>query len=158
MRRDSQLQYRLYSDFMEAYRKVLPHCYTQEQCWEKLNHYPAPRFYITPRQCYNVLLGMHHDKEEFLARQQLVKRRLYEDIYDTTLRLSGRWRYQGMSLSQISEFVVVQPAKSFYVERRTMEKIYSFMKAGGFKRYTDWNDFFKRHYKRRKDGRTEFEP
>lgn len=150
---DKYLLYKKYAAFMEAYRKVRPHCITQKQAYKRIEYYPASRFYLSSKQVYNILLAMIRDKEGTLKKVSPIKRRMYTDLYETLINLSAKRQYQGMSLFQLADFVVLQPAKSLYIPAATMPKIYSFMISGGFDKFSDWNAFFNEHYKDNKHGR-----
>lgn len=139
---DIDITHQKYLDIMAAYRKLAPTCTTQQQVWLKLAACPAPRFYVTHFQAYQRMLQFFKGDKK-IKKLPLTRKRLYEALYDVCLKLSQQRQYLGLSLYQLVQYAIVQPAPSFFVAPSSMPRL--FKKAKQFER--DKNQRFQHFYK-----------
>ena len=124
------------NDLMVAYRKVYRDCWTQEEAWRRTVASPAPRYYVSPKQAYQIICKMRRG-EELTLRENRV--RMYKSIMETLKRLARKPEHIGRTLWSIMPFVVIEPAPEFFLEPDTMKKIFSYVKRGLFDDSPNWN-------------------
>lgn len=132
-------------DLMKAYSKVAHHCFTQKQAYQRTVMQPAPRFYITSKQAYQVVSKMI--KGDFSEVDSMIptRKRMYYEIFDRTMEAIQKRGYSGKSLHHIMPYIVIQPAPEFYMTYRGFEKIFQFMKHGRLDATPKWSEW-KQHY------------
>lgn len=120
----------LREDLMRAYRKVAPTCWTQREAWEKTAASPAPRYYISGAETYRKMLDLSHGDRSRIDKMRPLKRDMYLSLYDTLLRISQEKRFIGKPLRFICDFLVLEPAPSFFLAPNAVKFIY-----GNYKKY-----------------------
>ena len=118
-RKSEELLLQKCTDLMAAYRRVATNCSTQQQAWQETVNSPAPRFYITHFQAYQRMLQFYK-RDPAIKKLPLLQQRLFEALYETCLRMSQQKEYLGMSLYQLTQFAIMQPAPSFFVSAKSM--------------------------------------
>jgi hypothetical protein len=108
----------LMAAFREATKQVL-----SSKTYEIAVKMPAPRYYITPKQAYQIIAPMM--KGDFTAFSMLkpLKRALYRSIFDKTIEMSARREFAGKSLWYVMPFVVCSPAPQFFISPKTLMMI-----------------------------------
>lgn len=117
-------------DLIEAYKKVAPLSWTQEEAYKRAVKMPAPRYYVSPKQAAQVIAPMvrgDFERVDFMGRN---KRRMYYAIYNRVVELSEKRQFVGKSLLYITRFAVASPAPEFYVSYHCLAKIRSLLKHG----------------------------
>lgn len=125
------------NDLMDAYRKVYRDCWSQEEAWRRTVKSPAPRYYISPKQAYQVLSKMRKGEGAGVSGN---RERMYNSLMETLNRLARKPEHIGKTLWSIMPFVVIEPAPEFFVEPDTMQKIFLYTKRGLFAESPNWND------------------
>lgn len=132
-------------DLMMAYAAVAHTCLTKEQAFKHAVLHPAPRFYITRKQAYQVISRMIRGDFSQVDKFDNNRKRMYYELFDRTQEAIQKRGYKGKSLYYIMQFIVIQPAPEFYLSWRTFEKIFMFMKEGRFENTQNWAKW-KLHY------------
>lgn len=116
-------------DMMKVYKEVYSSCWSQREAWEKTIRHPAPRFYISPKQAYEVLRPMFfYGDFSALGKMKPTRQRLYQALYEVVKSLSYKRDYIGMSLHKIVNHAISQPAPEFFVDWEAMRKIFRWQK------------------------------
>ena len=84
---DYSLRRQMYEDLMEAYKKVAPHCWTQQQAYERMVKQPAPRYYVTAKQAYQIIARMVKGDFERVNMMLPLRRRMYYTLFDEFVSL-----------------------------------------------------------------------
>lgn len=113
---------------MEAYRKVAPECSTQKQAYERTVKSPAPQFYITADHARHVVSPMLHGDFRLFNTLPPNKKRMYQALCDTVLRLAETRAYFGKSLTYIIPYAIQQPAPEFFIDAQWFRRIYNHRK------------------------------
>ena len=122
-------------DMMKVYNEVYSTCWTQREAWEKTIRHPAPRYYISPKQAYEVLRPMcFYNDFTAVEKMKPTRQRLYTSLYETVMKMAQKREYLGMSLHHIVNHAVSQEAPEFFVEWEAMRKIFRIEKAKFAKR------------------------
>ena len=132
-------------DLMMAYAKVSHTCLTTQQAFKHTVKQPAPRFYVSRKQAYQMVSKMIQGDFSMVDRMPSNRKRMYYELFDRTQDAIQKREYKGKSLWHIMQFIVIQPAPEFYMSYRTFEKIFSFMREGRLEDtpcWTRWKDFF----------------
>lgn len=113
-------------DLMRVYREVCANysCRDNTEALEKVINHPAPRFYINVKSAHTILSPMMHGDRTMLQKMTPQKRQMYEDLFDTVLRLSQKDRFHNCTLHHILRFAIQEPAPKFYIQLRRMEQIW----------------------------------
>lgn len=87
------------SDMMKVYKEVYSSCWTQREAWEKTIHHPAPRFYISGKQAYEILRPMFfYNDFSALETMKPTRRRLYQALYQVVKEMINKREFLGKSL------------------------------------------------------------
>lgn len=124
------LTVQLYKDLLKAYSKVCGTCWTQMEAYERVVKLPAPRFYISEKQAYQVISKMLKGDFSSVNRFEPNRRRMYYDLLNKTMELSEKRGYIGKPLCYVVRYAVKEPAPEFYMEPLTFLKIYNGLKNG----------------------------
>lgn len=121
---------RMRSDMMKVYNEVYSSCWSQREAWEKTIHHKAPRFYISPKQAYEVLRPMFFCHDFSLVNSMKpTRKRLYEALYEIVKDMTQKREFIGKSLWHICKYAVMQEAPEFFVDWEAMRKIFRWQKA-----------------------------
>lgn len=115
---------------MEAYKKVCGTCWSQQEAYEKMVKQPAPRYYITAKQGYQVISKMMKGDFEMVNLYFPRRRRMYYSLFETTCKLMEKPAFYNKSLRYIMQFAVVQPAPEFFIGTQRARQIRRWLKSG----------------------------
>ena len=149
--KNQELLYQKCADLMAAYRRIAPTCTSQKQAWKKVADSPAPRYYITHFQAYQRMLQMYKG-DPAINKLPLLKRRLFEALYQTCIKMSQQKEYLGLSLYQLTQFAILQPAPSFFVSHTSMPRYYKIMKQYEKNHHRRFQYFYKNEYLKKKEN------
>ena len=127
---DYSLRRQLYRDLIEAYKAVAPTCWSQQQAYERMVKQPAPRYYVTAKQAYQVISKMVKGDFEMVNMMLPLRRKMYYAIYDEFVALCENPMYCGKSVWFIVQHVVARPAAEFYISPDRAKHIRSWLKSG----------------------------
>lgn len=122
-------------DLLEAYNndKCAPVALKQWQAYDHAVKSKAKRYYVTPKQAFQVLAPLiKGDFTAFNKRTNNDRKRMYISLLETTLKLIDKRQFKGKSLFYIMHFAVLQPAPEFFCNWRTLQKIHQFHLEGRF--------------------------
>lgn len=122
-KRGFDLTVQMRKDLFDAYRKVYGSCHSQEEAWEKTIKQPAPRFYVSPKRAYHVLINMVKGDFGQVDSLPALKRKMYYDIFENVNRMSQKTEFIGKSLWFICQFAVSMPAPEFYISTQVVSTI-----------------------------------
>ena len=154
-RKSEQLLLQKCTDLMAAYRRIADSCTTQKQAWERTVDSPAPRYYITHFQAYQRMLQFYK-KDPAIQSLPLLQRRQFEALYETCLRMSQQKEYVGMSLYQLTQFAILQPAPSFFVSPKSVPRYFQIAKQYENDKHRRFLHFYRDEYlknKNKKNGK-----
>ena len=117
---------------MKAYNEVYRFCWTQQEAWEKAVRQPAPRYYVSPKQAYLVLLPMARGERSHLDRMTPTKRRMYETLFSEVMDAAQTREFMGKSLWYICQYIVHRPAPEFFIDTESMRKTFRKLKSGQY--------------------------
>lgn len=121
----------------EAYKEVYRGCWTQWDAWTRTAKHPAPRFYVSPKQAYEVLRPMFRGDDSHLLNMTPEKQRMYRILYDEANKIAQKPRFVGKSLWYIMPYVVSQPAPEFFIGPECVRKTFRHIKQGKYAINTD---------------------
>lgn len=127
---DYSLRKRMYHDLMEAYKKVAPHCWTQQEAYERMVKQPAPRYYVTAKQAYQVLARMVRGDFERVNMMLPLRRRMYYTLFDEFVNLCEKPMFYGQSVWFIVQHAVERPAPEFFVSPQRAKHLRCWLKRG----------------------------
>ena len=133
---DLSVQFR--KDLMSTYDKVGNKGMTQKQAYEMTVKHPAPRYYITPKQAFQVISKMMKGDFSEVRKMGENKRRQYASLFDTTSKLMNRRGFKKKKLFYVMQFAVLEPAPEFFVNWRTFQNIFQCVQDGFFKNSPKW--------------------
>lgn len=108
---------------LRIYRELAGDCWTQKQAYEKVVRHRASSFYILPHTAYNALRKVFKGMQSDVRCHTENDRRKYRDIYARIVERSAEPEYAGMSLRELCEVVVREPAPEFYLNPSTFSRI-----------------------------------
>ena len=121
------------ADIMKAYARIAPECWTQKAAWKRIAESEAPRFYVTPKQAYQVIMPMIRGDFSAVEAMSPQRQRMYRALYDIVMELASRPTNRKMSLWALMPWAVTSPAPEFYVSPYWVRQIWSEERTG--KRY-----------------------
>jgi len=114
-------------DLMNVYNKVYRDCAmgtTQTEVYEMVVAHPAPRFYIDPRMAHLRISPMMRGDRRGIEKLSPLKRKMYEDLFETVLKVAQKKGFWGKSLYCLIRQAVMEPAPRFYISAKRMEQIW----------------------------------
>ena len=133
MKNDYDITQQMHADLMEAYIRVSSKCWTQMEAYERMVKEPAPRYYITPKQAYHVLLRMMKGDFEYVDTMPESKRKMYYSLFEVVNELTMKRSFIGKSLWYIVPFAVTSPAPEFFISAERARHIRGWLKSGVIK-------------------------
>ena len=127
---DYSLRKQMYHDLIEAYKAVAPHCWTQGEAYERMVKQPAPRYYVTPKQAYQVIAKMVKGDFEMVNMMLPLRRKMYYALYDEFVSLCEKPMFYGKSVWFIMQHAVSRPAAEFYISAERAKHIRCWLKTG----------------------------
>ena len=135
---DISVQFR--RDMMEAYKKVGARGMTAAQAYALTCKQPAPRYYVTRKQAYQVIAKMLKGDFSEGKKMRDNRRKLYASLFDTTIRLMKKRGFAKKKLYYIMQYAVLEPAPEFFCNWRTFQKIFQCVQNGRFIKSPKWYD------------------
>ena len=130
-RRSFELTCIMREDLMNAYRGVYSKCHSQGEAYYKTVKHPAPRFYVTPTQAYNMMRPIVAGDFSKLNALPPLKRNMYIEMFNVLRALTQKQEFMGKSLWFICPFLVTHPASEFYLSKNTFKDIFPSIKKHG---------------------------
>lgn len=121
-RRGFDLTVQMRKDLAEAYRHVYSSCRSQEEAWNKAVCQPAPRYYISPKRAYHIMIEMVKGNFDVVDVMPPKKRKMYYDLFNVVQSMTQKTEYIGKSLWFICQFAVSSPAPEFYISVEALRK------------------------------------
>lgn len=109
------ISHQMHIDLIKAYNQVAHTCWYQSQAYERMVKQPAPRFYVSAKQAYQVISHMVRGDFTKVNKMQPLRRKMYYALLEVVNRLSLRYEFVGKSLCQIMQHAVTQPAPEFFI-------------------------------------------
>lgn len=116
------------SALMDAYRKVYRFCWTQQEAWEKAVRSEAPRYYVSAKSAYLVLLPMARGDRSHLEGMVPEKKRMYESLFERVMEAAQRPEFLGCSLRSIIPHVINEKAPEFFIGSESIRKTFRHMR------------------------------
>lgn len=116
------------ADLLAAYRKIAPYCLTQQQAWQRTVSSPAPRYYVSRKQAFQKVVKMVKGDFSEVDAMKPLRRQMYYSLYEQTLKAINKREFANMPLFYIMQFVVCQPAPSFFLTPYSMMKVFPIAK------------------------------
>jgi len=120
----------MYHDLIEAYKKVAPFCWTQGEAYKRMVKQPAPRYYVTAKQAYQVISRMVKGDFERVNMMLPTRRLLYYTLYDEFTALCEKPMYYNKSTWFIVQHAVARPAPQFFISPERAKHIRCWLKNG----------------------------
>jgi hypothetical protein len=127
---DYSLRKQLYHDLMDAYKRVAPTCWTQGEAYERMVKEPAPRYYVTAKQAYQVIAKMVKGDFEMVNMMLPLRRRMYYSLYDEFVSLCEKPIFFNKSVWFIIQHAVARPAPQFFISPERAKHIRCWLKSG----------------------------
>ena len=127
---DYSLRRQLYKDLIDAYKAVAPTCWSQQQAYERMVKQPAPRYYVTAKQAYQVIARMVKGDFEYVNMMLPLRRKMYYALYDEFVSLCEKPMFYGKSVWFIIQHAVARPAAEFYISPDRAKHLRSWLKSG----------------------------
>lgn len=127
---DYSIRRQLYHDLIESYKKVAPFCWSQQQAYERMVMQPAPRYYVTAKQAYQVIARMARGDFERVNMMLPLRRKMYYTLYDEFVSLCEKPMYYNKSVWYIVQQAVARPAPQFYISPERAKHIRCWIKSG----------------------------
>ena len=131
VRRNFELTCKMREDLMKAYREVCAKCHSQHEAYVKTVRHPAARFYITPKQAYNILRMMVRGGFSVIENMPPTNKRMYMDLFGILQKQSQKKEFIGKSLWFCCQFLVTQPAPEFYMSEYSFRDTFSHVRRFG---------------------------
>lgn len=131
VKRNFELTCKMREDLMDAYREVYTKCHSQREAYIKTVKHSAPRFYVSPKQAYDILRPMITGDNSRLQTLPPLKQKMYLELFDILKQMFQRQEFMGKSLWFICQFLVAQPASEFYISVNTFKDIFPSLKKYG---------------------------
>ena len=132
MKNDYDISKRFQDDLIKAYNSVAPHCWTQEEAYEKAVKQPAPRYYVSAKQAAQVIARMVKGDFERVDMMLPNRKRMYYSLFQKVIEMSEKRDFVGKSLTYIVNFAVSSPAPEFFVSVYSIRQVRQFLKRGYF--------------------------
>ena len=125
MSKTNEINAQLRKDLMDAIKACSDgSAWFVNQIWKKAVRMPAPRYYVTAKQAYQVLLPMVEGNLTNYRKMSPRRQRLYKSLYDKVMEMADKPQYQGKSLWFMIPFAVGSPAPEFFVSEKWARLIY----------------------------------
>lgn len=130
MTTDFSVRRQLYFDLIEAYKAVAPHSWTQQEAYERMVKQPAPRYYVTAKQAYQVIAPMLKGDFERVNMMLPKRRKMYYSLFDEFVSLSEKPMFYNKSAWFIMQHAVARPAPEFFLSPGRAQHIRCWLKNG----------------------------
>ena len=114
------------NDLMRVYREVVGQysCRNQTEAYELTVKHQAPRYYVDARWALQVISPMTRGDRSRLEKMSPIQRQMYEDLFETVLRLKQVEKYWDSSLYELVRHAIQEPAPRFYIDTDRMGQIW----------------------------------
>lgn len=129
---DYDVTRQMYEDLMSAYCSVSDKVWYQQSAYERAVKCPAPRYYVSAKQAYQVLSKMTRGDMSEVNKMRDARRRMYLSLFEKVLELSDKRQFFGKSLWYIIPFAVNSPAPEFFMSWETIRRIRRWIKQKKF--------------------------
>ena len=127
---DYSIRKQMYQDLMTAYKRVAPSCWTQYEAYCRMVKEPAPRYYVTAKQAYQVIARMVRGDFERVNMMLPLRRRMYYTLYDEFVALCEKPSFYNKSVWFIIQHAVERPAPEFFISPKRAKHLRCWLKAG----------------------------
>jgi len=127
---DYRISRQMQLDLRDAYIKVYSSCWSQQEAYEKMVKQPAPRYYVTAKQAYQIISPMIKGDFGKLNKMKPAKQRLYLSLFEATKELIIKPTFFKKSLWFIMHFAVTQPAPEFFIGEERARQIRRWVMSG----------------------------
>ena len=127
---DYSIRRQMQDDIIKAYCKSCEGAWIYDDAYKKVSKMPAPRYYITPKQAYQVVVKMVRGYFEEVDQMLPNKRRMYYSLFKKVMEMSEQRAFINKSLWYIMQFAVASPAPEFFIDYQTVGRIRRMMKSG----------------------------
>lgn len=127
---DYSIRKQMYQDLMTAYKRVAPSCWTQYEAYCRMVKEPAPRYYVTAKQAYQVIARMVRGDFERVNMMLPLRRRMYYTLYDEFVALCEKPSFYNKSVWFIIQHAVERPAPEFFISPERAKHLRCWLKAG----------------------------
>lgn len=117
-------------DMTKAYCEESGRSWTMQEACERAVKHPAPRFYISHKQAFQIISPMMKGNFIIVDAMQDNRRRMYYTLFNVVLELSEKREFHGKSLWYIVQHAVCQPAPEFFVGGGALYKTRLLIKQG----------------------------
>ena len=117
-------------DLIAAYSKVCDTSWNLKDACTKAVKLPAPRYYVTAKQAYQVIAPMIKGDFGHVDLMLPNRKRMYYSLFEKVVEMTEKRAFIGKSLYYIMQYAVVQPAPEFFIRWDTLAKIRNFIKKG----------------------------
>lgn len=130
MKEDYSITKQMQEDLIEAYKRVAPTSWTQEDAYIKTVKQPAKRYYVSGKQAAEKISRMIRGDFEIVDLMGANKRRMYYSLFEKVMELSEKPAFAGKSLCFVCAFAVLEPAPEFFISPSSVERIRLCIKRG----------------------------
>lgn len=127
---DYSVRKQLLIDLIEAYKAVAPLSWTQQEAYERMVKQPAPRYYVTAKQAYQVISPMMKGDFEMVNMMLPRRRRMYYCLFNEVSRMMEKTEFYNKSLRYIMQFAVTRPAPEFFICAERAKHLRLWLKNG----------------------------
>lgn len=118
-------------DLIKAYCKACAEgSWTMFDACAKAVKMPAPRFYVSAKQAYQIISPMVKGDFERVDLFDPLRRQMYYELFDIVMKLTEKREFIGKSLWHIMPFAVIQPASRFFIKPHSLYVIRQHIKTG----------------------------
>lgn len=128
--RDYSIRRQMHRDLIEAYKRVAPTCWSQGEAYQRMVKEPAPRYYVTAKQAYQVISQMVKGDFERVNMMLPLRRKMYFSLYDEFVSLCEKPMYYNKSVWFIMQHAVARPAPEFFISPERAKHIRCWLKNG----------------------------
>ena len=128
--KDYSIRRQLMADLIAAYKAVAPFCWSQKEAHERMVKQPAPRYYVTAKQAYQVIAPMIKGDFERVNDMLPTRRRMYYCLFDEVIKMMEKPQFYNKSLKYIMQFAVIRPAPEFFLSPSRAWHIRYWLKNG----------------------------
>lgn len=129
---DYSISKQMQDDLIRAYCQSCDGAWKYDDAYKRVAKMPAPRYYITAKQAYQVVAKMIKGQFSHVDHMAPNKRRMYYSLFHKVIELSEQHTFIGKSLWYIIGHAVVSPAPEFFISYETVGRIRRGIKHGEY--------------------------
>lgn len=127
---DYSIRRQMQDDVIEAYKQACQGCWTMDEAYKKAAKMPAPRYYVTPKQAYQVVSRMMRGDFNRVDHMKPNRRRMYYSLFHLVNKMCEQRVFCDKSLYYIMQYAVTRPAPEFFCSYITFGWIRRLVKQG----------------------------